>query len=70
MACIRVFGADSLRPNVFGLFGYSRGEVDDRIALIDAALAAGASDRDVAALHSARRKPAAWRERLGLPPLA
>lgn len=47
-----------------GLFAYSREEVDDRLGLIDAALAAGVGDRDDAALRSARRKLAAWRERL------
>ena len=47
-----------------GLFAYSRAEVDDRLGLIDAALAAGVGERDDAALRSARRKLAAWRERL------
>lgn len=47
-----------------GLFAYSREEVDDRLALIDAALAADPGARDAAALASARTKLAAWRERL------
>jgi len=47
-----------------GLFAYSREEVDDRVALIDAALAAGPGDRDAVALNSARTKLAAWGERL------
>ncbi len=47
-----------------GLFAYSREEVDDRLALIDAALAADPGARDAAALGSARSKLAAWRERL------
>jgi len=47
-----------------GLFAYSREEIDDRLALIGAALAAGATERDAAALRSARNKLAAWRDRL------
>jgi hypothetical protein len=68
-AHIRV-GSSAERPlaerglDEIGLFAYSREEVDDRVALIDAALDAGAPDRDAVALRSARRKLTAWRDRL------
>lgn len=68
-AYVRLGGSD--RPlagrglDEIGLFAYSRDEVDDRLALIEAALGDGDGEgaRDGAALRSAKRKLLAWRDR-------
>lgn len=48
-----------------GLFAYSRDEVDDRIAMIDAAMDDGAAGSDEPLLTSARQKLESWRNDLG-----
>ena len=68
-AYVRLGGSD--RPlagrglDEIGLFAYSRDEVDDLLALIEAALGDGDDEGgpDDAALRSAKRKLLAWRDR-------
>lgn len=47
-----------------GLFAYSQGEVDDRIAMIDAVIQGGAAGSDEPLLRSARQKLDSWRNDL------
>lgn len=48
-----------------GLFAYSSGEVDDRIAMIDVAVRDGTAGPDESLLTSARQKLESWRNDLG-----